>query len=249
MQRQAEQRGQPRRRRCATRTDRSRTSLKLSISCSRTSSSSTGSERDGDVHRRILSENIASRRGAAAVLERDGCRRTTASCPGSTGREPEVELPAEAGQRRGGRRALSTFVVRPVDEHRRPQPRRVEARRAEPRGTATAAGSTRPCPSRSCGRRSRSARRRESCRRGGSASRRDGRRSCCRTRRRRSWRTAESRSRGENPAAVRSQIDEWPSGSADAAIERAVQLRERRRRRRRRCCSSSDHLRPVSSST
>ena len=92
----------------------SRTSLKLSISCKQREQQQHRQERDDDVHRRTLSEIMASRRGAVTVLERDGAAERQRHVLVRQHGEPEIDLAAEARPRFVARSSLSRLVARPV---------------------------------------------------------------------------------------------------------------------------------------
>ena len=145
--------------------------------------------------------------------------------------------------------AASRLVARPDDEQRRAQPRGVE-----PRCAGAAEAPRREVPLERRLREVAAAdlvdgRRRETPRTRGSASRRGGRRSCCGSRRRRSSRTAARGSLGENPAAFRSHSDEWPMGSAAAAVVGAPRISDRLAPSTACPCIVADQRVPVSSST
>ena len=172
-----------------------------------------------DAHRRILKRDhrLAARR--ETVLERDRCRRPTASCPGwrarSTADRPGP--PRLASVLPGG---LAVEVRRqPGHEHALAGARSRRSLACRAAGTATAADSIRLCafdeipPGDLV---DLGARKAVEVR--GSASRRRDRRSCCRTRRRRSSRRARCDRAATSRRRLRSHSDEWPIGSGDAAI-------------------------------
>ena len=171
-------------------------------------------ERDADAHRRILSEIIASRRGAKRSSSATAAPNDSVMSWFESTFSRTIDLPAEAGQRA----ADSRRCPRSSSGRSRTRPAAARSRRSRAcrgAGTATAAGSTRPCPSRSSvpGSRSSSAPGRLSNVAvpllvavvdvvvAEPAEEEVGERRVAVARR-------------QSPAAVRSQIDEWPSGSA-----------------------------------
>ena len=139
----------------AAATERSGTSLKLSMSNSPPRNSTTGSSAaEAEHHLRIFTENMASRRGAKPSSKATAAPTETRHLERREHAEPEVDLAADVGRHACDVRRRRGSSPAP-DEERRPHPGGVENLACRRGGNARAEGSARSSTSRSCARRSR----------------------------------------------------------------------------------------------